>query len=395
MAELVAEKYISSNLSFVIEKATSIVLRSPIETPVQTSFGTMTDRPAVYLILEDTQGNQGIGEIWCNFPGCGAEHRARLLDSAILPVLIGHEFSSPEHCYNVLEQQFKRLAIQSGEFGPVAQCIAGIDIALWDLVGRRLQIPLYQLFGGIHSSIDVYASGINPVGATETFLRCRDEGYHAFKLKIGFGVETDFHNIESICKRLDSDDALKVDANQAWSFEDAITHSEKLSDFPLGWLEEPMMADTPLEYWDILSQSCSIPVAAGENMASTEVFSRANQSNWLSVMQPDVCKWGGFSGVLPVARQALSNNKRYCPHFLGGGVGLAASAHLLAAVGGDGLLEIDANPNPLREEVFSPVINNGTIDLGTEPGLGLDISEILLLRQNPAYCNPAVTVAMR
>ena len=115
-------------------------------------------------------------------------------------------------------------------------------------------------------------------------------------------------------------------------------------------------------------------------MASTEVFSRANQSNWLSVMQPDVCKWGGFSGVLPVARQALSNNKRYCPHFLGGGVGLAASAHLLAAVGGDGLLEIDANPNPLREEVFSPVINNGTIDLGTEPGLGLDISEILFLR---------------
>ena len=68
---------------------------------------------------------------------------------------------------------------------------------------------------------------------------------------------------------------------------------------------------------------------------------------------------------------------------------------LLAAVGGDGLLEIDANPNPLREEVFSPVINNGTIDLGTEPGLGLDISEILFLRQNPAYCNPAVTVAMR
>ena len=88
MNELVAQEFKNVDLSFVIEKATPIVLRAPIATPVQTSIGIMSDRPAVYLVLEDAQGNTGVGEIWCNFPSCGAEHRARLLNTAILPEII-------------------------------------------------------------------------------------------------------------------------------------------------------------------------------------------------------------------------------------------------------------------------------------------------------------------
>ena len=68
--------------------------------------------------------------------------------------------------------------------------------------------------------------------------------------------------------------------------------------------------------------------------------------NWM--IQPDMAKWGGFTRCLSVARRIRAAGLRYCPHFLGGGVGQLASAHLLAAVGGEGLLEIDANPNPLR-----------------------------------------------
>ncbi len=394
MSELVAPEFKKQSLSVVIEKATPIVLRAPIETPVRTSFGTMTDRPAVYLLLEDTQGNKGVGEVWCNFPGCGAEHRARLLNTVILPELTGKEFSDPEACYYALQNQFRRLAIQTGEFGPVAQCIAGIDIAMWDLVAKRSEVPLYKLFGASsnsdNTSINVYASGINPTGSTDTFLRCRDAGYNSFKLKIGFGADIDFPNIESICGQLGSDDSLMVDANQAWTLDEAITHSGRLADFPVNWLEEPMMADTPVAQWNKLAQVCSIPLAGGENIADAESFSLASQSDWLGILQPDVCKWGGFSAVLPVARQALANGKRYCPHFLGGGVGLVASAHLLAAVGGDGALEIDCNPNPLREEIYNPAVEDGTIDLGAEPGLGICLSTLDELRCNRAYMASAV-----
>ena len=385
MNELVAQAFNNSDLSFVIEKATPIVLRSPIATPVQTSFGIMTDRPAVYLLLEDTQGNTGIGEVWCNFPSCGAEHRARLLTTAILPALIGKAFVDPQQCFNSLQTRFQRLAIQTGEFGPLAQSIAGIDITLWDLVANRLDVPLYKLFGDTSSTIGVYASGINPTSAVETFKRCQDAGYNAFKLKIGFGDDIDYTNIERICAKLESNQVLMVDANQAWMLEEALVQAEKLAHYPIQWLEEPMMADAPVEHWNALAQVSKIPLAAGENMADTQTFTQANQSDWLSIMHPDLCKWGGFSAVLPVVKQAMRKGKRFCPHFLGGGVGLAASAHLLAAVGGDGLLEIDSNPNPLREDIYSPKIKHGRIDLGNEPGLGIDLDQLTKLQNNPTY----------
>jgi len=380
MTKLVAAELRDSDLSFVIDKATPVVLRAPIKTPVQTSFGTMTDRPALFLLLESSDGYSGIGEVWCNFPGCGAEHRAELINTAILPALIGVEFSDPEHCYYTLQKRFQTLAVQSGEPGPIAQSIAGVDIALWDLIGKRLNLPLYKVFGGDDrnraGSIGVYASGINPYGATDTFLRCRDAGYTAFKLKIGFGDDIDFQNIESICSELEAGEQLMVDANQAWSVDEALVQVDKLADYPLEWLEEPIMADSPIDHWVAMAQASKVPLAAGENMLALQSFTDANTSEWLSVMQPDICKWGGFSAVLPVARQAMDNGKRYCPHFLGGGVGLAASAHLLAAVGGSGILEIDSNPNPLREGLFSPSIDNGQIVVSDKPGLGIDLGTL-------------------
>ena len=98
--------------------------------------------------------------------------------------------------------QFARLAIQSGEAGPVAQSLAGMDIALWDLVARRAGLPLYRLLGGEDATIPTYASGINPGEAAETVERCRSEGHRAFKLKIGFDRSSDLDNIARISASL-------------------------------------------------------------------------------------------------------------------------------------------------------------------------------------------------
>jgi len=211
MLDIISPDYENSDLSFIIVKATAIVLRSPITTPVQTSFGTMTNRPAVFLLLVDAQGNTG--ESWCNFPACGAEHRQRLLGSAILPALLNKEYANPQHCYHALQAQFKRLAMQAGEQGPIAQCIAAVDIALWDLVAKRLSLPLHKLLGSENATIGVYASGLNPTDGVDNFMRCQDEGFTAFKLKIGFGDEIDYPNIERICAKQQPGEQLMVDAN--------------------------------------------------------------------------------------------------------------------------------------------------------------------------------------
>ncbi|MDB5627666.1 MAG: mandelate racemase, partial [Tardiphaga sp.] len=101
-------------------------------------------------------------------------------------------------------------------------------------------------------------------------------------------------------------------------------------------------------------------------------FAQALGDDVLGVVQPDLAKWGGFSATAPIARDSRAAGKTFCPHYLGGGIGLLASAHLLAGVGGDGLLEVDSNDNPLRDELCGPVAHvvNGAITLSDEPGIG-------------------------
>jgi L-alanine-DL-glutamate epimerase-like enolase superfamily enzyme len=103
-------------------------------------------------------------------------------------------------------------------------------------------------------------------------------------------------------------------------------------------------------------------------------FSQKIKAGNITVIQPDACKWGGVTGCLAVAQEAINAGRRYCPHYLGGGIGLIASAHILAAVGGDGMLEIDANPNPLREclAVPYPKMDCGDFIMPEKPGLGIE-----------------------
>jgi L-alanine-DL-glutamate epimerase-like enolase superfamily enzyme len=123
----------------------------------------------------------------------------------------------------------------------------------------------------------------------------------------------------------------------------------------------------------LLRKSARTPLAAGENIASRAGFAQALGDDVLSVVQPDVAKWGGLSVCTGIARDIISSGKTFCPHYLGGGIGLLASAHLLAGVGGGGLLEVDANANPLRDRFAGAVadVRDGTVTLNETPGIGL------------------------
>jgi D-galactarolactone cycloisomerase len=359
--------------TFTIRSIQAFCYRYPLSTPVVTSFGRMLDRPAVFVRVEDTDGNAGWGEAWCNFPSTGAEHRARLINEVLAPAAAGRSLGDPAEVFDQLTVATAVLALQSGELGPFAQAIAGIDIALWDIWARRAKLPLWKALGGVDGRIRVYASGINPVGSLPQAEAALKRGHRALKLKVGFDPATDRANLAALAK-LVSTGKLAVDANQAWSVERALELAPGFAEFNLAWLEEPIRADRPWQEWQALAKAVSVPIAAGENIASRAGFAEALSEDVLKVVQPDIAKWGGLSLTGKLAGDILSAGKTFCPHYLGGGIGLLASAHLLAAAGGTGWLEVDSNENPLRDEFCGPVreVSDGMVTLTDAPGLGFE-----------------------
>ena len=253
-------------------KVEAHVLRWPVRVPVRTSFGTMHDRPAVLVRVEDADGAHGWGEAWCNFPSCGAEHRARLIETVLAPLLIGSSFASAEAAWAELTAKTAVLAIQSGEPGPIAQAIAGVDIALHDLAARRRGLPLWRHLARDGAADDrravvpVYASGINPDRPGDTVAALRAAGYTAFKRKVGFGEARDVANLAAVRAAAGADATVMVDANQAWDLEAAVAMARRLAPSTPAWLEEPLRADRPWPEWRRLAADSPIPLAAGENM---------------------------------------------------------------------------------------------------------------------------------
>lgn len=347
--------------------------RVPIKREVITSFGTMSHRPALLVRIEDDDGAVGWGEVFCNWPPRGFAHRAMLVSDVVSPLVVGRSFATPDEAWRFLDAALHVLAVQTGEPGPIGNVLAGVDIALWDLWARRCGDPLWRALGGGRADpLPVYASGINPRGASDTIAACREAGHEAFKVKIGFDVAADRTVAEAVAAMLDDAEKWMVDVNQGWTVDTARREAPFFADYGVAWIEEPIAADRPADEWRALADIAGTALAGGENLMGAG-FDAAIEGGWLGVVQPDVCKWGGLSRCRDVARAALAHGLRYCPHYLGGGIGLIASAHLLAAVGGDGMLELDVNPNPLREDLatpFPPVVG-GRMTLGDAPGLGV------------------------
>jgi L-alanine-DL-glutamate epimerase-like enolase superfamily enzyme len=347
--------------------------RVPIAVPVATSFGMMRDRPAVFVRVRDDSGAEGFGEIWCNFPSGGADYRKSLVDDVVGPALLARPVAVAT-VFDDLMLRHRVLALQCGDFGAFGQVCAGIDIACHDLAARVAGVPLYGMLNpDAAGRVPVYASGIHPNDAEATIGTARAAGHRRFKVKVGFGRDTDLRALDAVRRLLRPGERLMVDANQAWSEQQAERAVQDYAGLELAWIEEPLRADSGIEAWRKLAANAPAPLAAGENMRSREEFDAALAAGALRFFQPDVAKWGGISGCRYVGAAALAAGAAYCPHYLGGGIGLLASAHLLAAVGGPGWLEMDVNPNPWRDDLLPAGfrVEDGAVALGDTPGLGV------------------------
>ncbi len=363
-------------MPITISRIEAYYYRAAIAEPIITSFGVIPARTVLLLRVEDQDGAQGWGEVWANFPPVGAENKLRLLEAIIAPTALGRTYDTPTAAWLDLTARMRRNVLQSAEPGNFASILAGLDVALWDLAARKAGVPLWRALGREKkpAPLFAYASNLNPGGAPATVDRCRQRGYRGFKMKVAFDFASDLDNVRRICASLAPGERFMIDANQGYDIAAARQAVSVFGEYPLQWIEEPICADEPAAHWAELAMLSRVPLAAGENLLGFQQFDAAIASGHVGVIQPDLCKWGGLSGCLPVARRAVAAGRRYCPHWLNSGIGLFAAAHLLGAVGGDGMLEHDAMENPLQAVLAQPfpALMDGRFAMNDAPGLGAE-----------------------
>lgn len=353
------------------------VLKVPLSEPIKASFGQMTHRMSALVHLATDSGITGVGETWINFPPWNYKERAATVTEGLRPLLLGEDPLRISYLWSKMYRGLLGPFRQYGCESALLQAISGADLALWDIAGKILETPVYQLLGGkFNEKIEAYASGLGPKLFPDIIESCLHKGYRAFKLKVGFGKELDESNLKTLRELIGDDSTLMIDANQAWDVQEALDRISAYEKYDLLFVEEPLPARDLAGYRELVGKS-PVPIAGGENIYGKENFKQALEHNCLDIVQPDITKTGGLSEARDICSLAASWRLPYALHMFGNAVGLAATLHLATALPGGLFQETDANPNPLREELLSEALRfaDGCFHLSEKPGLGVELNE--------------------
>ena len=365
--------------SIDVARVETFCLRADVANLPVSSLGAMRARNGLLVRVEDSDGAFGWGEVWCNFPPHAGQSRERLLRDVIVPEILGTTFAAPGDLYPALHARWHVMATHVGEPGPFTSAIAGLDMAVWDLWARRQDKPLHAALADEPAapnpvnSVKVYASSPKPTEITGLIADLVAAGHTAVKLKVGYDPATDAQLVGTVRDATGPSMTIMIDANQSWDVDTAADCINRLAPYGLTFIEEPISALAPQSAWNDLAARVDVPLAAGENICDMALYDRHLAAGALRFYQPDVAKWGGIGGCAAVSRRIVDSGCTYCPHFMGTGIGLAASLHLLAAAGGGGFVELDANPNPLRTDLcdLDLTVRDGRVTVPAGPGIGV------------------------
>jgi L-alanine-DL-glutamate epimerase-like enolase superfamily enzyme len=309
-----------------------------------------------------------------------------IIETRFEPMLYG------EDPFNI-EKIWQKMYIQSSHYGRrgvIPTILSGIDIALYDIIGQKVNRPVYDLIGGVYrNKFRVYASGgmAKPIDElTKEAQMYLDQGYFGLKVRIGReDPQEDIELIRELRKRLGSKPALLVDAGQCytnfpWSYDTAFRVCKQLEDCDLYWLEEPLHPDD-IEGFKRLTANTSIPIVAGENEFVRYGFEQLITQRAVDMVQPDVTRSGGISECKKIAALASAHHMRCAPHIFGSGVGFMANMHFIASTPNAFIMEHDKTENPLREALMKQPIEycDGYVKLIKDlPGLGVAIDDVIM-----------------
>ena len=370
----------------------SHVLKYELEHELGYSQQYYKHRTAHLVEVETDEGITGWGE--CFGPGNIALANKVIIEKVIQPLIKGENPTNKEYIWHKVYNSLR----DSGQKGMPIQALSGIDIALWDILSKKANLPLYQLLGGkCNNQIPVYGYGMMLQKKTveqliELFQKeakeIKAKNFKAMKMKIGIGPKDDLKLVKAVRETVGDDYKLMVDANHAYNLSDALYVGKGLDEMNIHWFEEPV-APEDYEGYKELKEKLKTNIAGGEAEFTKYGWNQLIQNRCVDIAQPEVCGLGGITEYLKISALAQSNFIPIINHVWGSALSIAVNLHLLISMpdmpGGlfssKPMLEFDTTSKnifitDLAEEKF-PILdqvknNNGFVKPLEEIGIGIN-----------------------
>jgi D-galactarolactone cycloisomerase len=350
----------------------------PAEGQVFSRSGVRSTRSTTLVQVETDEGVSGIGS--CSGNG---ELIEVIVGRVLKPLLVGMD---PIQIDEIWDKAYVRGGHKEfGTRGVGVVALSGIDVALWDILGKVRGVPLYQLLGGkCRDKVPVYATALYPEEPSKVAKRARrfaDQGFHGVKIKVGFDLDQDIRIVRAVRQELGKDFIVMTDANQGYRVDVALKASDAFADCGAYWLEEPLFVED-IEGHATLREKGRTPIAVGENLHMSYAFENFIARCAVDFLQPDVARAGGITEIRKITSLAAKHNVPVSFHTWGDAVALAASVHLSAALKDCIVMELDYTYNPLREELLREPfkVENGYLIPPEKPGLGIELNQEALQR---------------
>jgi D-galactarolactone cycloisomerase len=319
-------------------KITSIkshVLRYELDKELGYSQQYYKHRTAHLVEVETDEGITGWGE--CFGPGNIALANKYIVEKVIQPLIKGDDPLKKEYIWH----KVYNLLRDSGQKGMPIQALSGIDIALWDILAKKSNLPLYQLLGGkTNDKIPVYGYGMMLQKKTVDELcelfkneasQIKENNFKAMKMKIGMGPKEDLKLVSAVRDTIGSEFKLMVDANHAYNKNDALYVGKGLDEMNIYWFEEPVAPEDYDSYKE-LKEKLKTNIAGGEAEFTKYGWNQLIKNNCIDIAQPEVCGLGGITEYLKVSALAQSNFIPIVNHVWGSALSVAVNLHLLTTL---------------------------------------------------------------
>ena len=359
-----------------IKKITPICIHVPFEHGAKKTKFHGQDWQKLEFVLVKVETDSGIIGWGESFGYVSWKSVKTSIEEMVAPSIVGKEINSKEDIDNLVYDVQKTLHI-FGRYGITIYALSGIEIALWDALGKEKKLPIYKLIdGGKKKEFKAYASLFRYSDKKLVEKKCQeslDKGFKIIKLH-----EITNETIEAARKFIGKNIPLMTDVNCAWTYEEVVEKEKFLKNIGLFWLEEPIFPPEDFKTLSKINNDLKIPIAAGENACTHWEFDKMLESKAVNFAQPSVIKVGGISEMTKIFKISEEKKIPVMPHTAYFGPGFLASLHLASTSNREIFIErfwLD-----LAEEFYPgfKTAKNGVYNLPEGPGLGMDINENLI-----------------
>ncbi len=356
----------------IIENVKVTLVASPVQTGFQDATRKVETVGMCVVQLTDDQGLTGIG---VTYHEVGGEAIKELIDKYYAPKVIGR---TPFETEAIWEELF-HYARGVGRKGLSFCALSAVDIALWDLKGKIVGLPLYKLLGGTENKIPIYASGgwtsHDDDALVAEALEMVGRGYKMIKLKVGVeggkNIKRDIERCRKVREAIGPDIGFMVDANNAFHAADAVRLANSIREYDITLFEEPVFADD-IPGLRRFKEGTDIPLGTGEHEYTRYGARDLILGGAVDYLQMDITRCGGFTEMLKVAALSQAWNLALAPHAMEN-----IHAHLVSAMPNGAFLERLFLFEDITAMVYkdAPIPENGILTIPDKPGLGLELNE--------------------